>query len=1242
MRIVIDLQAAQASNRNRGIGRYSLALAKAMIRNKGEHDVIIVLSGLFPKTIMPIRRLFSDLLPPENICVWSSMNDVAFTSNNSDWRLQAALAVREGFLKSLKPDIVHITSLFEGYSDDAVTGVPVMKSSIPVAITLYDLIPLLHPECYLKPSSMKEWYLEKVEHLKKAQLLLSISDFSRNEALENLMLSEDKIVNISSDVDEHFTEVDVSLETKISLFDRIGLSRDFIMYTGGADHRKNIDGLIRAYASLSKDIKEQYQLAIVCSMSDTLKQSLLLLIDSLGLTRDDVVLTGFVSEEDLILLYNTCSLFVFPSWHEGFGMPALEAIRCGAAVIGSNITSLPEVIGWNEALFDPYDCNSMAELITKGLKDQDFRNQLLEHSREQSKKFSWDESARCAIKAMEKSVADYKSFVNEVVNQSESILPKLAYVSPMPPVKSGIADYSALLLPYLSSFYDIEVIVEKDKLKDNEKLSSFPLRSSEWFLEHANHYDRIVYHVGNSSYHQYILELLKLIPGVVVLHDFFLSNLLEYMEKAKHIRSIWSNELYFSHGYVGLIDLFDSKNSSSAVWKYPSNLSVIQSSEGVIVHARHSLELVRSWYSETPEDWQVIPLLRNAVIDVNRTEVRARLGLSSSDIVVCAFGLLGPTKLNHALIDAWLASSLSKRQDCRLIFVGENPKNEYGKKTLAKLDQQNISITGWVDAQSYKDYLLAADIGVQLRSLSRGETSASVLDCMSVGLATVVNENGSMKDLDSQSVWKLSDNFSTADLVEALETLVDDVVLRHDMGAKAKEVILTQHEPSVCAQRYFNAIEDFYRSRSSAISGVVDAIASIPFECKSDELREISCAVARSFPPRNRQRQLLVDISELVQRDSKTGIQRVVRSILIEWLKNPPMGFRVEPVFATPNKDGYFYARKFVLGFLSLPDDILCDEPVDFFAGDIFLGLDLQPSIVPVQRAAHETMRNYGVQVVFVVYDLLPVMLPHCFAPDAKQIHEQWLATICHYDGLVCISHSVANEVKSWLQNRSDVNDVDNLQIEWFHLGADTENSKASEGMPDNAKNLLGAVENSPSFLMVGTLEPRKGYLQTLLAFESLWQKKIDVNLIIVGKQGWMVEPLVNKITSHSEFNQRLFWFKDASDQFLDLIYSKCSCLIAASEGEGFGLPLIEAAQHKLPIIARDIPVFREVAREYAYYFDDTLDPVVLAESIIKWLELYECASQPKSDNLPYLTWKKSSQQLLDIIIKFKKGKNKQ
>jgi hypothetical protein len=166
---------------------------------------------------------------------------------------------------------------------------------------------------------------------------------------------------------------------------------------------------------------------------------------------------------------------------------------------------------------------------------------------------------------------------------------------------------------------------------------------------------------------------------------------------------------------------------------------------------------------------------------------------------------------------------------------------------------------------------------------------------------------------------------------------------------------------------------------------------------------------------------------------------------------------------------------------------------------------------------------------------------------------------------------------------------------------------------------------------VVGTIEPRKAHAQTLAAFDALWKEKVDVNIVIVGKLGWMVDKLIDALRSHPERNRRLFWLAGITDEYLERVYASSVCLIAASEGEGFGLPLIEAAQHGLPIIARDIPVFREVAGPHAYYFSGR-EPAALAAAVKYWLILNQTGSAPRSTEIGRSTWAESTNQLLEVI----------
>lgn len=407
MRILIDLQGAQTASRHRGIGRYSIALAKAIIRNRGDHEVYILLSGLFPDTIDPIKADFAPILSADHIVIFCVPSSVEAIASENAWRIEAAELVREGMIGALGPDVVLIMSLFEGPYAPAITSVGRLGTTTKTAVILYDLIPLIDPKTHLDGGNGESWYYSKIMSLNNADLLLAISSSAQREAIKYLGFKKNKIVTIYSAADEHFKPDPISRDTTRDFLTRIGLRRKFILYASTFEPRKNFEGLIRAFALLPPPLRENYQLVLLTGLepdhsSEARKLAALRrAADEACLAPDELVLPGYVSDNELVAFYSRCELFVFPSFHEGFGLPLVEAMRCGAAVIGSNTTSIPEVIGRDDALFDPHSDVSIAELIERVLTDIDLGATLRAHGLQQSKHFSWDRSAQLALRALE-------------------------------------------------------------------------------------------------------------------------------------------------------------------------------------------------------------------------------------------------------------------------------------------------------------------------------------------------------------------------------------------------------------------------------------------------------------------------------------------------------------------------------------------------------------------------------------------------------------------------------------------------------------------------------------------------------------------------------------------------------------------------------------------------------------------------------------------------------------------------
>ena len=203
MRLVIDMQGAQTDSRYRGIGRYTLCLVRQLIQSAGQHEIILLINAGLRDGADAVIAEFRQQLPRQQIVVFEPMAPLSFFEPCNRARGLAMELVREAMLVDLEPDVVLLTSLFEGYRDNAVTSVSAYSTGVPTAVVHYDLIPLSSPE-YLRVESQAQFFQRKVEHLQSADLLLAISQATRNDAIDRLGLTGGQVVNIGAAVERGF------------------------------------------------------------------------------------------------------------------------------------------------------------------------------------------------------------------------------------------------------------------------------------------------------------------------------------------------------------------------------------------------------------------------------------------------------------------------------------------------------------------------------------------------------------------------------------------------------------------------------------------------------------------------------------------------------------------------------------------------------------------------------------------------------------------------------------------------------------------------------------------------------------------------------------------------------------------------------------------------------------------------------------------------------------------------------
>nr|VFK39966.1 MAG: Glycosyltransferase involved in cell wall bisynthesis [Candidatus Kentron sp. TC] len=1215
MRIVIDMQGAQTESRYRGIGRYAHSFAEAVARNRGGHEILLALNGSFPHTIEPLRAAFDDLLPQDNLRVWRAPGPVRAQQPGNDGRREAAELLREAFLASLRPDVIHVSSLFEGYLDDAVTSIDRFDHVTPVTVTLHDLIPLLDPKRYLTPDPpYAKYYRRKIAHLEQAEACLAVSESSRQEVLKYLKFPENRVFNTSEGADSCFRPLPIEEGFANETLRKFGFGRPFVLYSGGADERKNLPRLIEAYAALPKELRKGHQLLLAGRMPEMEIARLQRQGRSNGLESDEFRFAGYVDDEELIRLYNLCALFVLPSWHEGFGLPALEAMACGAPVIGADAASLPEVIGCEEALFDPFDVAAIAAKMAQALGDESFRARLRAHGSKQAKQFSWDKTAQRAITAWESLPAAAKIGYPERSLGEDRLYRALAPNIPRGNDRSLIA-LSACLAQNRQAglerqlFLDISELSQRDAATGIQRVVRSYLK---WLLysppagfrvepvfathgegyRYARRYTRRFLGLGETDVSDDPIRWQRgdLFFGLDMQHHVQLAHRGFYRRLRRE--GVIVKFLVYDLLPIQLPDLFDDSNAKAL---HEHWLGMVAETDGAICISRATADAFDHWIKQKaaprPGNFQNTWVHIGADIE----GAAPSRGLPSDAATVLeamrarpsflSVATLEPRKRQRQIIDA-CERLWGKGADIDLVLVGGQGWKVDALAGRIRSHPENGKRLFWLQGISdeYLGKVYGASTCLVAASLDEG-FGLPLIEVARHGLPVIARDIPVFREVAGDGAYYFQGE-TASQLADALE----DWLALYREGAHPKP-------DRICWSTWREATE------------------------------KLKGALLEQHYPR---RQLLVDISELVQRDAGSGIQRVVRSILGEWLRHPPPNYRIEPVYAT--LDGpYRYARRFTARFLGLPAETLSDDVIDQAPGDIFFGLDLQPPIQAEKGPFYRDLRARGVTVKFLVHDLLGIRMPRYFPAGNAEGFARWLDVVGESDGAVCVSKTTADDLAAWIESNGPSRQRP-FDIDWSHNGADFDGAAPDEEQPPDAAAVPEAIRNRPGFLMIGTLEPRKGHGQVLEAFERLWESGIDANLVIVGKQGWMVGDLVERLRTHAERDKRLFWLEKVSDAYLKRLYAASACLIAASYGEGGGLPLIEAARHGLPILARDIPVFREVAGEYAYFFDAET-PDRLAEAIQTWLGLFEKGRHPKSAKMPRLSWKESARRLMDLLI---------
>jgi glycosyltransferase involved in cell wall biosynthesis len=812
LRIGIELFGTQTVSRPRGIGRYSRSLAATMLaRNPGNDYVLYGCDGLPTDHIPTGPNATARLLRPDLVHGETTLAHVMerLTETNPDG-LDALL-------------LLNPLELALGFD---IPAKPLY--GLKIFAVVYDLIPLLFQEHYFPPSRREflHRYLQGLSRLRSYDALLTISEATRQDCLSSLGLSPDRVVTIGTASDGRFFVPDPteSMPAKSrALLKTLGITKPFVFSVGGVDFRKNPWGLIEAFALLPADLRRGHQMVLTYGLQGPQREHVRQYAQDRGVV-EQLVLTDRLSDEAMRILYQRCAAFVFPSSYEGFGLPILEAMHCGAPVVAGNNSSQIEVVGDAGLLVNVADPSEIADQLARVLSDSRVSHALRERAVVQAQGFRWEHTADKVLEVLTRLHAP-EPIAHRRTRRRRPPRSRIAFFSPLPPLPSDASPYSERLLDELKQRYMIDLYHDAGYLP-HAGLRSLDLGCYDYRLFERNgrtmNYHAVVYQMGNSPHHSYIYDTLLHHPGIVTLHDLGLVNF--HFWRAQQLGETGTSHIRQEfRAFCGpraddiLRELAAWANAPGGIPEACINQGyllygrVYEQATAVIVHSHWCAEQIENRFPADGGKTSVVEYGATALelSPERRRAIRDRLGLPKEALIIASLEPLQASKMNCETIAAF-ASLAQAIPEALLIFAGHELDNGDTRRKVNDLGlQRRVRFLGHKSADVITELASIADIGVCLRRPpTNGETPGALMDLLRVGVPTIVTDAASFSCLPDSVVrkhrWDLD---GLAGLTRVLRELAGDRRCREAIGRAAWHYIHQNHSWQRAANSYEEIIE---------------------------------------------------------------------------------------------------------------------------------------------------------------------------------------------------------------------------------------------------------------------------------------------------------------------------------------------------------------------------------------------------------------------------------------------------
>jgi len=654
---------------------------------------------------------------------------------------------------------------------------PVKKSNCCFVATIHDLIPLVMKEIYLKQwsSEIVKKYFESLEILKKYyDYFICDSSSTKNDVVNFLKIEDKRCFVIYLGVSGRFYPYP---------FPKIPREDKYILYVGGFDPRKNMDRTVEAFALFHKIYRaDEIKLYIVCSFDKNIKKFFEDKIKKLSL-NNYICLKGYVSDTELINLYQKAIGFIFPSLYEGFGLPALEALACGLPIACSRVSSLPEICEDMALYFDPYDLNDIAKAINMLLhKPVDYKSRIKRYN--YTRRFQWSKSALNVVNVFNKICRPIRNNTLKKSNSSK----KIAWVTPVTPQKSGVSNYSFEFAKRLKKFVDIDIYYNPEYgMPECFVINEFSTYPIYLLVKNLSMYDFIIYHIGNNMLHKNIYKLAWNYPSIVVLHDFNIHPFLQHAFFMTKEDSYYRQALIEGYGDKGLHAYNEAKQKGFPdVFQFPLSHALVNRSKQVIVHHRWVKEQLGNL-----KHVKVIPHFAKINYYPSEDEVfyfKKKYNIASHHFLIACIGFINKNKLPDLQVRV-IKRLIDNGYLIKMVFAGElSPECNHLRRDILNSNYKDYFVfTGYQTEQDYFRSIFAADILINLRKPTMGEASGTLLHILAAGKPVIVSDLCQYKEFPDNVCWKIPhDGYEEDYLFEYLKELLSNPILRKKMGRNAK------------------------------------------------------------------------------------------------------------------------------------------------------------------------------------------------------------------------------------------------------------------------------------------------------------------------------------------------------------------------------------------------------------------------------------------------------------------------